>query len=534
MSPPAMIASGPARHWPLGAEGGALLHARTSEDPAGLRLGLDGGPGLGPSWLVPACLILLAAAIAAALWLRWRLRRTRAEVGEARSRLAVITQDLTHARKRARELAVMAHSAKALRNEFLSNISHEVRTPMNTILGMTDLLLEADLAPKQRRYVEKVQAAGRSLMDLINDLLDLSQIHARRLTLDPQGFRLRDCIADVTARFRPQADRKHLTLRYDVDPLVPDEVVGDPGRLRQVLGVLLSNAVKFTERGEVRVYAALVPDDAAQALLRFTVTDTGPGIAKAAQAAIFETFRQVDGSATRTHGGCGIGLAIASQLVNLMGGRITVESEAGRGSKFQFTLRFGVQRESETPLAPRDLSRLSRLRVLLVNNQSEIRNSLATMLKALKMESVMAADAGAALAALQQAQADLRPLRFVLLDAATLGEDAFDFAAMVAAEFSRNRPAVVLVTHAGRRGDAALCRERGLAAYLTLPLSVTELAQALLAVLDRPAASEVITNHVVRERRKHGPRPTAASGASAQGAVSSAERQADTGKSSRT
>ena len=524
MSPLPIIASGQARHWPLGADGGTSLHTRIREDPAGLRLALDAGPGVGPSWLVPACLILLAAATAVALWLRWRLGCTRAEAEEARSRLAVITQDLAHARKRTRELAVMAHSAKALRNEFLSNISHEVRTPMNAILGMTDLLLETDLGPKQRRYAEKVRAAGRSLLDLINDLLDLSQIHARRLSLDPQGFRLRDCIADVTARFQPQADRKRLTLRYDVDPLAPDEVVGDPGRLRQVLGVLLSNAVKFTERGEVRVHAALVPDDAAQALVRFTVTDTGPGIAKAAQAAIFETFRQVDGSATRTHGGCGIGLAIASQLVNLMGGRITVESEAGRGSKFQFTLRFGVQRESETPLAPRDLSRLSRLRVLVVNNQSEIRNSLATMLKTLKMESVMAADAGAAFAALQQAQADLRPLRFVLLDAATLGEEAFDFAATVAAEFSRSRPAVVLVTHAGRRGDAAQCRERGLAAYLTLPLSVTELAQALLAVLDRPAASEVITSHIVRERQGHGPQPTATSGVSAPGAVSSAER----------
>ena len=486
MSPLPMIASELARPWLPGA--------------GGLLLALDSGHDLWESPFLPACLLLLAAAVGVALWLRWRLGCTRAEAEDARSRLAVITQDLAHARKRARELAVMAHSAKALRNEFLSNVSHEIRTPMNTILGMTDLLLETDLAPKQQRYVEKVRAAGRSLMDLINDLLDLSQIHARRLSLDPQGFRLRDCIADVTARFQPQADRKRLTLRYDVDPLAPDEVVGDPGRLRQVLGVLLSNAVKFTERGEVHVHAALVPDDAAQALVRFTVTDTGPGIAKAAQAAIFETFRQVDGSATRTHGGCGIGLAIASQLVNLMGGRITVESEAGRGSKFQFTVRLGLQQESETPLTPRDLSRLSRLRVLVVNGQSDIRDSLATMLRSLKMESVAVGEAGAAFAALRQAQADGRPLRFVLLDAATLGEDVFDLAAKIAGEPDHGRPAVVLVTHAGRRGDAAQCREHGLAAYLTLPLSATELAQALLAVLDRPAASAVITSHTVRER----------------------------------
>lgn len=265
MSPLPMIASGRARPWPLGAAGGASLSARVSEDPAGLRLALDAGPGVGPSWLVPTCLILLAAAIGLALWLRRRLKRTRAEADEARSRLAVITQDLKSARKRARELAVMAHSAKALRNEFLSNISHEVRTPMNTILGMTDLLLETDPAPKQRRYLEKVRAAGHSLLDLLNDLLDLSRIHARRLSLDPQGFRLRDCIGDVTVRFRPQADRKQLTLRCDADPDVPDEVVGDPGRLRQVLGTLLSNAIKFTETGEVRVHAALVSEDAAKA-----------------------------------------------------------------------------------------------------------------------------------------------------------------------------------------------------------------------------------------------------------------------------
>ncbi len=504
MSPLPMIVSGRARPWPLGAEGGASLPARVSEDPAGLRLALDAGPGAGPSWLVPTCLILLAAAIALALWLRRRLRRTRAEADEARSRLAVITQDLESARKRARELAVMAHSAKALRNEFLSNISHEVRTPMNTILGMTDLLLETDPAPKQRRYLEKVRAAGHSLLGLLNDLLDLSKIHARRLSLDPQGFRLRDCIGDVTVRFRPQAERKHLALRCDADPDVPDEVVGDPGRLRQVLGTLLSNAIKFTETGEVRVHAALVSEDAAQATVRFTVTDTGIGIPKEAQATVFEAFRQVDGSATRTHGGCGIGLAIASQLVALMGGRITVESESGRGSTFHFTIRLGLRQEAGAPLAPCDLSRLSRLRALVVNGQSDIREMLVTMLGRLRMESVAVADAGAAFAALRQAWADGRPRRFVLLDATTPGGNVFDLAAKIVGQPDYGRPAIVLMTHAGRRGDVARCRKLGLAAYLTFPLSVTELAQALLMVLEGRSAAEgpqqVVTTHLVREQ----------------------------------
>ncbi|HUT57279.1 MAG TPA: ATP-binding protein [Phycisphaerae bacterium] len=504
MSPLPMIASGRARPWPLGAAGGASLSARVSEDPAGLRLALDAGPGVGPSWLVPTCLILLAAAIGLALWLRRRLKRTRAEADEARSRLAVITQDLESARKRARALAVMAHSAKALRNEFLSNISHEVRTPMNTILGMTDLLLETDPAPKQRRYLEKVRAAGHSLLDLLNDLLDLSRIHARRLSLDPQGFRLRDCIGDVTVRFRPQADRKQLTLRCDADPDVPDEVVGDPGRLRQVLGTLLSNAIKFTETGEVRVHAALVSEDAAKAEVQFTVTDTGIGIPKEAQAKVFEAFRQLDGSATRTHGGCGIGLAIASQLVALMGGRITVESESGRGSTLHFTIRLGLRQEAEAPLAPCDLSRLSRLRALVVNSQSDIRESLVTMLGRLRMESVAVADAGAAFAALRQARADGRPRRFVLLDATTPGGNVFDLAATIAGKPDYGRPAIVLVTHAGRRGDVARCRELGLAAYLTFPLSVAELAQALLMILDgRSAAAgpqQVVTTHLVREQ----------------------------------
>ena len=385
--------------------------------PAVLGLGDAGSLGvpdlsLPPSWLVLALTVLmLCLALGLAVYYRVRLGRAQVQVREVRSRLEVLAQDLDHARKRTRLLAVMAKGAKIIRNEFLSSISHEVRTPMNTILGMTDLVLASDLAPRERRYLEKVRTAGHALLELLNDLLDLSKIHAHRLRLNPQDFRLRDCVADVAGRYGLVAEKKGLAFRCEVAPDVPDHVVGDPGRLRQVLSVLLSNAVKFTGEGRIDVWSTLAADEGREAVLHFAVADTGAGIPDDVQAEMFEPFRQADGSVTREHGGCGIGLAIASELVAMMGGRLEVESRLGLGSTFRFTVRLGRRGTEALSGASADLSALAGLRAMVVNGQEGMRDALASMLASFAMDVVAVERADAALAGLAQAKADGRPFR---------------------------------------------------------------------------------------------------------------------------
>jgi len=455
---------------------------------------------LGVALALTALMLCLALALAG----YYRLRLSRAEAGlrEAQSRLKILAQDLDHARQRMRLLAVMAKSAKIIRNEFLSSISHEVRTPMNTILGMTELVLASDLAPRPRRYLEKVRAAGQALLELLNDLLDLSKIHAHRLRLNPQDFRLRDCVADVASRYGLMAEKKGLVFRCEVAPDVPDHVTGDPGRLRQVLGVLLSNAVKFTGEGRIDVRISLAADDGREVVLRVAVADTGPGIPDAVQAVMFEPFRQADGSATREHGGCGIGLAIASELVAMMGGRLEVESRVGVGSTFHFTVRLGRRETQALAGASGDLSALAGLRAMVVNDQEGLRDALTAMLASFGMDVVGVDREDAALAGLAQARADGRPFRFLLLDMGLPAGGALRLARR-AEEPATGRPAAVLLTHAGARGEAVACREAGIAAYLTLPVGPDDLAGCLLMVLGSGRGDgenpRLITTHTVRE-----------------------------------
>lgn len=473
-------------------------------------------------WLIPAMALfplavtpadwlslalgLAAAGVAAgaALVYRRRLRRTRAELRHLRGRVNVLVQDLDRAKRRTRTLAVMAKSAKAVRNEFLSSISHEVRTPMNTIMGMTDLALSADLDAKPRRYLERVRAAGDALLGLLNDLLDLSKIHARRLRLDVQDFRLRDCIADVVGRYRVRAEQKGLAFECRVVPGVPDTVVGDPGRLRQVLSVLLSNALKFTDEGRIAVRVGVQQRGAEDVVLEFAVTDTGIGIPEELQEAVFEAFRQADGSVTRAHGGCGIGLSLASELVAMMGGDLRVDSRPGQGSTFGFTARFGRRDEPSEPRRGGNLSRLNGLRVLVVNAQQEMREALVGMLATLNADVLAEEDDEGGRAALEQARADGRPFRLAVLDAGLSHGSAFDLARRLSEDGTLGRPKALIVTHAGTRGEAARCRKAGASAYLTLPMSVDELAECLLMVLDAQRAgqerAELITTHLIRQR----------------------------------